>query len=96
MSAKISIIQLSNTAEFAKECDIKLVFLPPYSPDLNPIEYSWKSIKRIISHSFIKNAEHLKEIIESAFLKFATRLSFAQGWIENFISVGDRSKLFGS
>ncbi len=85
-----------DTLEFAKECDIKLVFLPPYSPDLNPIEFIWKSIKRVISHSFIKDAEHLKEIIESAFLKYATRLSFARGWIENFIRSEDRSKVFGS
>jgi len=33
------------TMEFAKENDIELVFLPPYSPHLNPIEYIWKSIK---------------------------------------------------
>ncbi len=85
-----------DTLEFAEECDIKLVFLPPYSPDLNSIEFIWKSIKRVISHSFIKDAEHLKEIIESAFLKYATRLSFARGWIENFIRSEDRSKVFGS
>ena len=28
--------------------DIELIFLPPYSPQLNPIELIWKSIKRII------------------------------------------------
>lgn len=85
-----------DTLEFAEELGINLVFLPPYSPDLNPIEYIWKSIKRIISHSFIKDAEHLKEIIESAFLKYAVKLSFARGWIERFISYEDRSKVFGS
>ena len=26
-----------------------LVYLPPYSPDLNPIEFIWKSIKRRFS-----------------------------------------------
>jgi putative transposase len=85
-----------DTLEFAEECDIKLIFLPPYSPDLNPIEFIWKSIKRIISHSFIKNAEHLKEIIESAFLEYAVKLSYAKAWIENFISPEDRYKVFGS
>jgi len=29
----------------AERLGIELVFLPPYSPDLNPIEYIWKSIK---------------------------------------------------
>jgi len=28
----------------AEELNIRLVFLPPYSPDLNPIEFLWKSI----------------------------------------------------
>ncbi len=84
-----------DTLEFAEELNIKLIFLPPYSPDLNPIEFIWKSIKRVISHSFVKNAEHLKDIIESAFLKYAVKLSFARGWIENFISSEDRYKAFG-
>jgi putative transposase len=30
----------------AERLRIELVFLPPYSPDLNPIEYVWKSIKK--------------------------------------------------
>ena len=32
-----------------------LVYLPPYSPDLNPIEFIWKSIKRTISIAFVEN-----------------------------------------
>ena len=32
-----------------------LVYLPPYSPDLNPIEFRWKSIKRVISIVFVEN-----------------------------------------
>lgn len=33
----------------AVDNDIVLVYLPPYSPDLNPIEYIWKGIERTIS-----------------------------------------------
>ena len=32
--------------EAAEKLNIKLVFLPPYSPDLNPIEFGWKDMKR--------------------------------------------------
>jgi putative transposase len=85
-----------DTLEFAEELDLNLVFLPTSPPDLNPIELTWKSIKRIISRSFIKDAEHLKEIIETAFLKYAIKLSFARGWIEQFISSEDWYKVFGS
>jgi transposase len=85
-----------DTLEFAQECDINLIFLPPYSPDLNPIEFIWKSIKRIISYTFIQDINHLREIIENAFLYYASKLSFAKGWIEYFINPEDRYKILGS
>ena len=30
---------------------IRLMFLPPYSPDLNPIEKSWANLKRRLRNS---------------------------------------------
>jgi putative transposase len=33
----------------AGELGITLVFLPPYSPDLNPTEFGWKDLKRQLS-----------------------------------------------
>ena len=35
-----------NVAITAGILDIELIFLPPYSPQLNPIELIWKSIKK--------------------------------------------------
>ena len=32
--------------ETALLLNTRLIFLPPYSPDLNPIEFIWKSIRR--------------------------------------------------
>src|SRR5512144_1707937 len=49
--------------ETAQDLDIYLVHLPPYSPNLNPIEYIWKSIKRIISRELIKTLDDMKEKI---------------------------------
>ena len=66
----------------AKKCDIELVYLPVYSPHLNPIEYIWKSIKRTISKNFIKSQNHMKRLIRVNFLKYASRISFAKSWIE--------------
>jgi putative transposase len=33
--------------KYCEEHNIKLVYLPPYSPELNPIEFLWKRIKRM-------------------------------------------------
>jgi len=35
--------ELEDVKGEVKRLGIGLVFLPPYSPDLNPIEYRWKS-----------------------------------------------------
>lgn len=69
----------------AEELNIRLVFLPPYSPDLNPIEFLWKSIKRVVSRTLIASEWHLKRVIESAFLGISSFNSYAAGWIRVFI-----------
>ena len=69
----------------AKALDEVLVFLPPYSPDLNPIEFIWKSIKRVISETFVVSAEHLKTTIRGAFIRHSRSLSYAEKWINTFL-----------
>jgi transposase len=69
----------------AERLNIFLVFLPPYSPDLNPIEFIWKDIKRAISKDFIKNPGKLRRIISRVFLECSEKLSYAKSWIKNFI-----------
>jgi len=49
--------------EKAKELGIYLVYLPPYSPDLNPSEYIWRSIKRMLSLVFVKSLDDMKTVI---------------------------------
>ena len=34
--------------EIAKEFGINIIYLPPYSPDLNPIEKVWANFKNIL------------------------------------------------
>jgi transposase len=84
----------AKTKETASNLSIRLVFLPPYSPDLNPIESIWKSIKKVISREFIKDVDHLKFIIKRNFEVFSSRLSFARKWIKKFL--GNNFNLLGS
>jgi len=70
----------------AKELGIELLYLPPYSPDLNPIEFIWKSIKRVISITFIRSAEHMRELIERCYKRLCKKLSFARWWISKFFN----------
>ena len=74
--------------EEAEKLSISLVYLPPYSPDLNPIENVWKSVKRVVSEVSPLNVEELKETIAIAFKKLTKSISFAKGWIEKFL--GDK------
>ncbi|QEF94381.1 MULTISPECIES: IS630 family transposase [Methanothermobacter] len=77
--------------EKAEELDIVLVYLPPYSPDLNPIENVWKSVKRVVSEVSPLNVEELKETISKAFRKLTRSTSFAKDWIEKFL--GDKFRM---
>jgi transposase len=71
--------------EKAGELNIELIYLPPYSPDLNPIEYLWKSIKRIVSISNIENKQELLKIIRDSFFRLTSNLSAARMWIPRFL-----------
>lgn len=71
--------------EKASELNIELIYLPTYSPDLNPIEYLWKSIKRIISVSRIESKNELLAIVRDSFFDMTASLSSARMWIPRFL-----------
>jgi putative transposase len=69
----------------AEELGTYLVYLPPYSPDLNPIEFLWRSIKRVISLKLIKTIEELRSTIKDCFYRFSKNIGYAFFWIERFM-----------
>lgn len=69
----------------AQELGIYLIHLPPYSPDLNPIEYIWKSIKRIVSRDFVETLDEMKRTIAEGWKTLSGSLSFAKYWISEFL-----------
>jgi transposase len=49
-----------------------LIFLPPYSPELNPAERVWRITRRLVTHNrYFPSVEELKIALTSHFAKWA-------------------------
>lgn len=49
---------------------IELMFLPPYSPELNPIELFWKTTRRHVTHNrFFDSMDVLRDALLTFFRK---------------------------
>ena len=52
----------------SKEPGFKLEFLPPYSPDLNPVERVWKLTRRLATHNrYFPTLEDIITAVEGTF-----------------------------
>jgi len=57
----------------------RLEFLPPYSPELNPIERVWKLTRRCCTHNvYFPTIDKLTSVIESKFNEWASRSTILQ------------------
>ena len=61
------------------------MYLPEYSPDLNPIEDLWRIIKSILYLSDYKNLDDLMSIVTEEFYEHVTSSSLYGGWIDEFM-----------
>lgn len=73
------------TGRRAEELGIIRTFLPPYSPDLQPIEFGWKDVKRELSGilEFDKAVQEARPVALKLFDE--RRLSYASYWTDKFI-----------
>jgi len=71
-----------------EELNIRFVYLPPYSPDLNPIEFGWKDLKRelAILLDFNIMVEKSKEKALELFRERKNR--YTNYWVKRFICTG--------
>ena len=70
--------------EEAEKLNIDLLYLPPYSPDLNPIEFEWKDMKKELAKflSFDEVVRNAKSIAEM--LMKERKHGYLRSWLEKF------------
>jgi transposase len=74
------------TRKRAHQLGIDLVFLPVGSPDRNPIEQVWKSLKWNASPLIVESAAEYRALLTDLFEQLTTQLSFAASWIDEYRS----------
>jgi transposase len=62
----LSAHKVSRVARLFEQAGITLRFLPPYSPDFNPIEQMWSKIKAILRRIEARDQESLMKAIATA------------------------------
>ncbi|EMA01131.1 IS630-type transposase ISHwa7, partial [Haloarcula vallismortis ATCC 29715] len=76
----------NDVKELADELGIQLVFLPKYSPHLNPIEPLWRELKYALSRVFVTDEDAFQSLIQELFDTLSEKLSYAADWIDTFLN----------
>lgn len=53
-------------ADFVEDSAIRVTFLPPGSPDMNPVEECWRQLKRALGNRYFGSLDELRPAIWSA------------------------------
>lgn len=68
-----SIHKVEEVTEAIEAVGARVIFLPTYSPDLNPIENCWSKVKSILRSLKPRSAEELFKALEKAFAAITTQ-----------------------
>lgn len=77
----LSCHKVKGVQELIEQAGAQLRYLPPYSPDLNPIEKMWSKIKTVLRELKARTEECLFAAIGQAFSRVTKR--DAQGWFNS-------------
>lgn len=64
--------------ERIERCQAELRYLPPYSPDLNPLEKAWSKLKEILRQTKARTVETLDQAVAKALPPISP--AHAQAW----------------
>jgi transposase len=82
----LNVVQLDNgkfhhSSQLKIPDNVLLVFQPPYSPELNPIERIWQYIKQELSWELYDNLDEIKEKVRSFLEEFSSEtIASIAGW----------------
>ena len=85
ISNKFSSYKSTLVRNKANELGIYIVYLPTYLPDLNLIEFIWKSIKRVLSTTFVNDEEEIRGLIRDLWNIFSSSFGYVSYWIKKFL-----------
>jgi transposase len=66
-----------------EQAGAELLYLPPYSPDLNPIEKAWSKLKQTLRSAMARSTEELEQAIAHALALITTQ--DATAWFRHAI-----------
>lgn len=58
--------KINSVRQFIEKVGAEVLYLPPYSPDLNPIEKAWSKLKQILRSAKARTKEALEKAITEA------------------------------
>jgi transposase len=73
--------KIARVRELVESVQAKIVFLPPYSPDLNPIEMAWSKVKTILRSQAARTWDQLIRAVVVALS--AIRCSDIASWFRH-------------
>lgn len=93
--SEITIVAISDNAkihkaqiikEYCSQNKIILVYLPPYSPQLNPIETLWRLLKKKLASKVFKTIQDLDISSENILKSFGNLESLCSNWVTKFLA----------
>ena len=76
--------KVNGVREWIEKAGAEVLYLPPYSPDLNPIEKAWSKLKQLLRSAKARTKETLDHAIEEA-LKLISADN-AQAWFKHCLN----------
>ncbi|OLT26853.1 hypothetical protein BJF83_20315 [Nocardiopsis sp. CNR-923] len=71
------------TAQITARDWVDVVFLPRYSPELNPVETLWAHLKRVLRSRLFRSLEELEQVINAHLRLVRRRTDLLRGFIDS-------------